>query len=129
MKANTLQTDFSAKTKYALQRAKIMATTAILALPMNVYASGAGAGGSTTSSGSGSGDPMPLMIKILDQVIKLFPAIGIVIALVGAFKLFMAFRNDQPDAYSGAAKDIVIGVVLFCFDVFIWPTIKTTFGG
>ena len=58
---------------------------------------------------------------------KLFPAVGIVLALVGGFKLFMAFRNDQPDAYSGAAKDIVIGVVLATFATVVWPVISAQF--
>lgn len=73
-------------------------------------------------------DPMTAIKNILDIIMqKLFPAIGIVLALVGAFKLFMAFRNDQPDAYSGAAKDIVIGVVLSTFAGIVWPVISAQF--
>lgn len=63
------------------------------------------------------------VISLMGVIIDLFPAIGIVIAGVGAFKLFMAFRNDQPDAYSGAAKDIVIGIVLILFKTLVWPTL------
>ena len=73
-------------------------------------------------------DPKAVVVNIMNTLIGLFPAIGIVIAAIGAFKLFMAFRNDQPDAYSGAAKDIVIGVVLVIFKGFIWGPLKTALG-
>lgn len=65
------------------------------------------------------------VIGLLDVIIDIFPAIGIGLALIGAFKLFMAFRNDQPDAYSGAIKDVAIGVVLIAFKTLIWGTLKT----
>lgn len=61
-----------------------------------------------------------IIVSIVGQIITLFPAVGIVIALVGGFKLFMAFRNDQPDAYSGAVKDIVIGALLIGFERLMW---------
>ena len=64
------------------------------------------------------------VLTLLGVIIDVFPAIGIVLALVGAFKLFMAFRNDQPDAYSGAAKDIVIGIILIVFKTVVWPTLS-----
>lgn len=63
------------------------------------------------------------VMQLLEVIIDVFPAIGIGIALIGAFKLFMAFRNDQPDAYSGAIKDVVIGVVLIAFKLLIWPAL------
>ena len=72
-----------------------------------------------------STDPKEVVVSIMDTLVDLFPAIGIVIAAIGAFKLFMAFRNDQPDAYSGAAKDIVVGVVLVIFKTFVWNALKT----
>ena len=81
------------------------------------------------AASSGSADPTSIVVSILDTIVGAFPAIGIVLALVGAFKLFMAFRNDQPDAYSGAAKDIVIGVILVVFKAFVWDGIKTALIG
>lgn len=75
-------------------------------------------------------DAKNIIISIIDQVITLFPAVGVVIALVGGFKLFMAFRNDQPDAYSGAVKDIVIGALLIGFERLMWnggANLKTKF--
>lgn len=77
-------------------------------------------GFSVTNAYAKSPNASNIIVSIIDQIITLFPAIGVVIALVGAFKLFMAFRNDQPDAYSNAVKDIVIGVLLITFKMFIW---------
>lgn len=121
MKQSKLQTLYDKACNSAF-RAKLIVTSAILTMPTNVYANGAAA------AGGGKDQALNLMINLLGQIIGLFPAIGIVIAAIGAFKLFMAFRNDQPDAYSGAAKDIVIGIVLIIFDTFIWPTIQGLVG-
>lgn len=78
----------------------------------------------TSYAEEGGQTPVSVVLTLLDKIILIFPAIGIGIALVGAFKLFMAFRNDQPDSYSNAIKDISIGVVLIIFKLFIWETIK-----
>ncbi len=58
--------------------------------------------------------------NIIDAIMTMFPVIGVVLMLVGGFKLFMAFRNNQPDSYSDAAKDIVIGGILIGFKALIW---------
>ena len=63
------------------------------------------------------------MTAVLDQIIPYVGAIGIPIACVGAFKLIMAFRNDQGDAVPAAARDLAIGVVLILFSV-IWGAIS-----
>ena len=68
-------------------------------------------------------DPNAMIKGIIEQIMALFPAIGVVIALVGAFKLYMAFRNDQPDSYSNAIKDIVIGALLIVFKATIWDNV------
>lgn len=77
--------------------------------PISVYA-----------QGKLDGESSSMIKSIIGAIMAIFPAIGVVIALVGAFKLFMAFRNDQPDAYSGAIKDIVIGGLLIGFKALIW---------
>ena len=81
------------------------------------------AANNTVTAANSATTPTASIVAILDKVIELFPAIGIVLIIVGAFKLFMAFRNDQPDAYGGAAKDMVIGIVCIIFKTFIWPTL------
>lgn len=110
---NTIQSNrVVTRVKRGFVTAGILAESAIL-FSTNVYA---------------ASDPMTAIKNILNIIMqKLFPAVGIVLALVGGFKLFMAFRNDQPDAYSGAAKDIVIGVVLATFATVIWPVISAQF--
>lgn len=77
----------------------------------------------TTYATPSSVDPNNLIKSIIEGVMDLFPAVGIVIALVGAFKLYMAFRNDQPDAYSNSIKDIVIGALLVAFRYTIWDKV------
>lgn len=63
------------------------------------------------------------MTAVLDQIIPYVGAIGIPIACVGAFKLIMAFRNDQGDAVPAAARDLAIGVVLILFSA-IWGAVS-----
>lgn len=68
-----------------------------------------------------------LIFDIVDKVVDIFPFIGVFFVVAGGFKLIMAYRNDQPEAQSSAAKDIVIGVVFIAFKVLFWtftPTIK-----
>lgn len=60
-------------------------------------------------------------------VVDIFPLIGVFFIIAGGFKLIMAYRNDQPEAQTSAAKDIVIGVVLVVFRVFAWPTLRNAF--
>ena len=93
----------SLTTKYRAEMCGV--AVGLATAPANVYA---------------GNEAVTMVLNILDVIVSTFPAIGIVIALVGGFKLFMAFRNDQPDAYSGAAKDIVVGVILIVFDTLIW---------
>lgn len=112
------------KIKTEIKAVSLTLVSAYYAMPMKVYANNAGATG-----GAGGTTPKSVIISIMDTLIDVFPAIGVVLVAIGAYKLFMAFRNDQPDAYSGAAKDIVIGVVLLIFKVFIWDKLKTTING
>jgi len=65
---------------------------------------------------------------IIDTVVKIFPFVGFFFAVSGVFKLVMAYRNDQPESQSAAAKDIVIGVVLIVFASFIWEPISAALG-
>lgn len=65
----------------------------------------------TVSADAGKGT----MIGIINTILPYIGIIGIPIVVVGAFKLVMAFRNDQGDAVPGAAKDIAIGIVLIGF--------------
>lgn len=58
---------------------------------------------------------MDKMKPLIEEILKYIPIIGVPIVVVGAFKLVMAFRNDQGDAVPGAAKDIAIGIILCLF--------------
>ena len=62
------------------------------------------------------------LIDILKQLMPALAVIGIPIALIGGFKLLMAFRNDQGDAVPAAARDLAIGIVISLFGV-IGPNI------
>ena len=78
------------------------------------------AGGSTDANGS--------VLELADMLINIFPLIGVFFVIAGAFKLFMAYRGNNPEDQSGAAKDIVIGAVFIAFRVFAWPAIKSVIG-
>ena len=103
--------------KMHLAKAKlgILAATAMTATPTMVHADATKA------------DATNLIFDIVDKVVGIFPFIGVFFVVAGGFKLIMAYRNDQPEAQAGAAKDIVIGVVFIAFKVLFWtftPTIK-----
>lgn len=69
-----------------------------------------------------AGTAQSTMISVVGAVVPYVGAIGIPIIAVGAFKLVMAFRNDQGDAVPAAARDIAIGAVLLLFAL-IWNAI------
>ena len=103
--------------KIHLAKAKlgILAATAMSATPTLVHADATKA------------DAENLIFDIVDKVVGFFPFIGVFFVVAGGFKLIMAYRNDQPEAQAGAAKDLVIGVVFIAFKVLFWtftPTIK-----
>lgn len=83
------------------------------------------ASGNETSIGKGLGDdPSTLVKEVINIVVKMFPYVGAFFIVAGLFKLFLAYRNDQPEAQAGAAKDIVIGAVFVVFAVFAWDPIS-----
>lgn len=65
-----------------------------------------------------------IVTNILSIVVNIFPFVGGFFVVAGVFKLIMAYRNDQPEAQAGAARDIVIGAVFIVFRVFAWEPIK-----
>lgn len=73
---------------------------------------------------SGNSTADSLVMNIADLVVGIFPLIGVFLILVGGFKIFMAYRNNQPEEQTSAAKDIVIGAVLIVFRAFVWTAIK-----
>ena len=95
----------------AKQRAEMFVSGVTLALvtsPMMVSAS----------------DPGTVVKAACDVVVKMFPFIGAFFVVAGVFKLILAYRNDQPEAQAGAAKDIVIGAVFIVFKTFVWDAIS-----
>lgn len=92
-------------------RAKLagLTTTIALGMPMIVQAA-------PTSAGEG-------VKQILNVIAGVFPFIGAFFLVAGAFKLVMAYRNDQPEAQAGAAKDIVIGLVFILFKTLFWDAV------
>lgn len=72
--------------------------------------------------------PKAMILSIVDKIVTLFPAIGVVLVAVGVIRLVLAFRGNNPEGYSDAAKDAVIGVALIVFDTFFWDGIKKVIG-
>lgn len=77
------------------------------------------------AAGSGTKDAGSIVEGIIDVVVTIFPLIGGFFVVAGVFKLIMAYRNNQPEDQSSAAKDIVIGAVFIVFWAFVWTPIKT----
>lgn len=73
-------------------------------------------------------DPGTIVKAAIEVVVKIFPFVGAFFVVAGIFKLILAYRNDQPEAQAGAAKDIVIGAVFIVFAAFVWePMSKVIF--
>lgn len=62
----------------------------------------------------------------IERVVSVFPWVGAFFVASGVFKLIMAYRGENPEAQTGAAKDIVIGAVLIIFRAFVWDFIAET---
>lgn len=69
-------------------------------------------------------DAKSMVYEIASVVVNIFPLVGIFFVLSGVFKMVMAYRQDNPEGQSAAAKDIVIGVVFIVFRVFVWEVVK-----
>lgn len=118
-KMNEFKTKALSKVDSVKKKASLAAFTTGVALEATgipVFA----AGGSTDANGS--------VLELADMLINIFPLIGVFFVIAGAFKLFMAYRSNNPEDQSGAAKDIVIGAVFIAFRVFAWPAIKSVIG-
>lgn len=91
---------------------------------IEVAASGLALATATAPMAVKADDPASLVLACIDVVVKMFPYIGAFFIVAGVFKLILAYRNDQPEAQAGAAKDIVIGAVFIVFKTFIWASIS-----
>lgn len=96
----------------AKQRLEMLATSVALAVAI------------APTSVSAAGDPGAIVKAACDVVVDMFPFIGAFFVVAGVFKLILAYRNDQPEAQAGAAKDIVIGAVFIVFKTFVWGAIS-----
>jgi hypothetical protein len=91
-----------------------------LANANSVFAAGSTPGSASSSESSAVSGILDLVGSVLIVTIL----IGIPLIAAGAFKLVMAYRSNQPDEMSSAAKDIAIGVALIIFRAVIWPGLK-----
>lgn len=72
----------------------------------------------------GSDDIKQIVNACIEIVVDIFPFVGAFFVIAGVFKLILAYRNDQPEAQAGAAKDIVIGAVFIAFKLFVWGSLS-----
>ena len=62
--------------------------------------------------------------KVINQVMELFPWIGVIFAVWGGMKIILALRNDgNPEAINGGARDLIVGIALIFFKVLFGDTI------
>lgn len=73
---------------------------------------------------NGSSDIKAIVNACIEIVVDIFPFVGAFFVVSGVFKLVLAYRNDQPEAQAGAAKDIVIGAVCIAFKLFVWGSLS-----
>lgn len=105
-------------TKISKCRNKIATLAAVItmAIPQMAHAA-------TTKTVNKDANAGGIVYDIADVVVGIFPFIGVFFVLAGVFKLVMAYRSDNPEGQSGAAKDIVIGIVFIAFRAFIWDAV------
>jgi hypothetical protein len=108
--------------KNLLNKAKNLVNVAQARTALALAAAASVMGPTVLAAGS---DPKTLIQTIIGTIVKIFPFVGAFFVVSGVFKLVMAYRNDQPEAQSAAAKDIVIGAVFIVFALFIWQPINT----
>lgn len=99
-----------------------MVTTAVN--PTNVYAKNGG----MVSNAHADPEANNLVDTIIGTVVNIFPLIGAFFVVSGVFKLILAYRGDNPEAQTAAAKDIVIGAVFIVFRV-VWNPISNAIFG
>lgn len=62
--------------------------------------------------------------KVINQVMELFPWIGVIFAVWGGMRIILALRNDgNPEAINGGARDLIVGVALILFKTLFGSTI------
>lgn len=62
--------------------------------------------------------------KVINQVMELFPWIGVIFAVWGGMRIILALRNDgNPEAINGGARDLIVGIALIVFKALFGSTI------
>lgn len=62
--------------------------------------------------------------EVINQVMELFPWIGVIFAVWGGMKIILALRNDgNPEAINGGARDLIVGIALILFKALFGSTI------
>lgn len=62
--------------------------------------------------------------KVINQVMELFPWIGVIFAIWGGMRIILALRNDgNPEAINGGARDLIVGIALILFKTLFGSTI------
>lgn len=62
--------------------------------------------------------------KVINQVMELFPWIGVIFAVWGGMRIILALRNDgNPEALNGGARDLIVGIALILFKTLFGSTI------
>lgn len=62
--------------------------------------------------------------QVINQVMELFPWIGLIFAVWGGMRIILALRNDgNPEAINGGARDLIVGIALILFKTLFGETI------
>lgn len=66
--------------------------------------------------------------SIIEDIMKLFPWIGVIFAVWGGVRIILALRNDgNPEAINGGARDLIVGIALIVFKAMFGDAITGLF--
>ena len=117
---NEMTKNLRSKIAYEATDWKLRATNAMLLAGVGM---GPLASMNVFADGVNKNDPSGLAKSMIGVIVGLFPIIGVFMIVAGAIRLLLAYRNNQPDEYSGAGKDIVIGGAFLAFKYLFWDNI------
>lgn len=102
--------------------AKLMACGLALQVATNPVVAYADDTVATTDAGKNGKN---IVMDSIDILMNFIPWVGAFFIVFGGIKLLMAYRNDQdPNAISAAAKDLVIGAAFIVFSTAVWGVLK-----
>ena len=110
------------KVKDAGIKARALVCSGILAIQtglMNAVILNAGDPGEVENSKA-----TDILQTIAGVIVNAIALMGGIFVLIGAYKIIMAFKDNQPEQQATGIREVVIGAILISFRLFVWNSIK-----